>query len=189
MAINNDDDKNYIEMYWRSRVMHLSKFFNGLTGLFLSNISTYKMNNRSLRRAPSSEKEKETIVLAIVILLSVTMGSSTIGRLNTMRKTPNIVDMKIHSGFWEVVPEYESRSKVFKVENPTEYPLILDLKTLNFVPVTSSILSKVTWDYNGEPLLPGELVEIEITLENYSQDYYLYAYLDIHVVGFISDRM
>lgn len=184
MTEKNDDDKNYINLYWRSRVMHLSKFFNGLTGFLLSNISIYKMNNRA-----RAGKQKESIVLAIVILFSVTMGSSMIGRLNTLQKTPNIIDIKIHSGFWGVIPEYGSRSQVLKVENPTVYPLILNLKTLNFVPATSTITTKVTWDYDGEPLLPGESLDVKITINNLYQSYCQFVSLDIHVVGFISDWM
>lgn len=183
-----DDDNNLVRLYWRSRALHFSSFFYGLTGFLLSMVSTFKMHSRSSRRSMlSSEKQKGTIVFAIAIILSVVVGSSLLGRLNSRDKTPHIFDVEIHSGFWAAIPEYESSCQVFIVENPTEYPLRLELKTLDFRPLTSCLHTIVSWDYDGEPLLPDKAVEIKVILENVGQAGTLLVSLDLHILGFITE--
>lgn len=185
MSKRSDEDHNYFKLYWRSHASYLLIFYNDLSGFLSSNLSTYMKQSRS----KYSEMKLKTLLLLVTIILSVATGFSLFGRLYSLGDNLILMDTNIHSGFWEVIPEYESRSREFKIENPTMYPLILELKAHNFVPTTSSTMIKVTWNYTGEPLLPNEMVPLKITLENYSQGYDLFVSLDLNVLGFVSDSM
>lgn len=137
MTTEGDDEKHSIlEIYLRSRASDFSKFFNGLTAYILQFISTNKITRRSASRSLAALKNR------------------------------NFSRARAHSGLWDRIPIHESTNKTYKVENPTEHPLILELKTLNWSPIMSSKDVKVTWDYDRTPLLPGEAVYIRIDLEN-----------------------
>jgi len=64
-----------------------------------------------------------------------------------------------------------------------EHPLTLKLKTLNWNPIMACKDVAVSWDYDGTPLLPGEIAKIKINLENVELEGTIIASLDIHIIG------
>jgi len=42
---------------------------------------------------------------------------------------------------------------------------------------------EVSWDYDGTPLLPGEVADVIISLENVGLEGTIIVSLDIHIIG------
>ena len=185
MKTEEDDEiQSLVEYYLRSRANEFSRFFNGLTGIILAIISTSKINRRSTSKILSSLKSpKLTLVLSITLVLSLATGLSMMGLLQDKTMIPPILDIEVHSGYWDRIPIHESTSQTFTVENPSEHPLTLELKTLNWNPIMTSKDVEVTWDYDGTPLLHGETTEIKINLKNIGIDGTILVSLDIHIIG------
>ena len=185
MTTEEDDEiESLVEYYLRSRANEFSRYFNGLTGTLLAVKSTTKINQRSTSKIQSSMKSpKLSLVLSVTLVLSLVMGLSMMGLLQEETMNTPILDVEVHSGNWGRIPINESTNRVFTVENPSEHPLTLELKTLNWNTITASKDVKVSWDYDGTPLLPGETTEITINLENIGMDGTTPISLDIHIIG------
>ncbi len=185
MTINGDDEtQSLLEIYLRSRASDFSKFFNGLTAYILQFISTNKITRRSASKSLAALKNRNfSLVLSITLVLSLATGLSMMGFLRNREPISPLLDIQVHSGLWDRIPIHESTNKTYKVENPTEHPLTLELKTLNWSPIISSKDVKVTWDYDGTPLLPGEAVYIRIDLENVGLSGTIIVSLDIHIIA------
>ena len=186
-AEEDDEIESLVEYYLRSRANEFSRYFNGLTGTLLAVISTSKIDRRSRSKIQSSLKSpKLSLVLSVTLVLSLVMGLSMMGLLREEAMSPPVLDVEVHSGYWDRIPINESRSQVFTVVNPSEHPLTLELRTLNWNPIMASKDVEVSWDYDGTPLLPGETTEISINLENIGLDGTILISLDIHIIGKIN---
>jgi hypothetical protein len=185
MTIEEDEEiESILETYLRSRATEFSRLFNGLTAVILETISTRRITKRSVSRSLSAFKnEYLSLILSIALALSVVTSISMIGLLKNEETIPPILEVEVHSGYWGSIQIQESTSRAFKVENPTEHPLTLELKTLNWNPIMASKDLKVSWDYPGAPLPPGEATDITINIENIGLAGTILVSLDIHVVG------
>ena len=188
MTTEEDDEiQSLVEYYLRSRANEFSRYFNGLTGAALAIISTSNIDRRSTSKILSSLKSpKLSLVLSITLVLSLVTGLSMMGLLQDETMIPPILDIEVHSGYWDRIPVHASTNRVFTVENPSEHSLTLELKTLNWNPIMASKDVEVSWDYDGTPLLPGETTEISINLENIGIDGTILVSLDIHIIGKLS---
>ena len=185
MKTEEDEEiQSLLEYYLRSRANEFSRFFNGLTGVLLGIISTHRINRRSLSRIlPPLKSPKISLLLTITLLISLTTSLSMMGLLRNATTTPPTLDVKVHSGYWDPIPPHESTNRTFKVENPGEHPVTLELRTLNWNPIMVSKDIAVSWDYDGTPLLPGEAAHVTISLENIGLGGTIIVSLDIHIIG------
>lgn len=127
MTTEEDDEiESLVEYYLRSRANEFCRYFNGLTGTLLAVISTSKIDRRSTSKIQSSLKSpKLSLVLSITLVLSLVMGLSIMGLLQDEAMIPPLLDIEVHSGYWDRIPINESTNRVFTVENPSEHPLTL----------------------------------------------------------------
>lgn len=178
-----EGDENLLLYYMRTRAREYFQFYNRLAGivwdvLFLRNQT---LNDKHSMGANVQVHNKH-MVLSTVLTLSILAGISMTGLLNDNNLT-HVFETEIHSGFWGVIPLHSTLTRAFIVENPTEFPVNLVLKTRSWLPSEASKYVKISGNYNNTPFLPGEAIEMSITLENLSTEGAIFVSLDIYVQG------
>lgn len=182
-----EENQSLLEIYFRSQAAEFAKFFNGLTAYTLQIISTKKITKRNIStNCLDFRNPKLSLILSIAILLTLATSLPMMGLLQNEKPNPPILDVEVHSGLWGSIPTHETSSQTFKVENPTEHTLTLELKTLNWTPIMASKDIEVSWDYDGTPLLPGEAAYIRINLENIGLSGTIIVSLDIHITAMLN---
>jgi hypothetical protein len=175
--------ENLMLYYMRTRAREYSQFYNRLARIVWGALF---LRNHTLRDKHSKEAtlqiHNKHIVLSIVLTLSILTGISMTGLLNDTNVT-QVFETEIHSGFWGVIPLNSSMIRTFIVENPTEFPVNLKLKTRSWIPSEAPKYVNIAWNYDDTPLLPEEAIEISITLDNLSMERIIFVSLDIYVQG------
>lgn len=178
-----EEDENLMLYYMRARARGYFQFYNRLAGIIWGALF---LRNHTLRKKHSTganlKVNNKHLVLSIALTLSIFTGISMTGLLNDNNST-HIFETEIHSGFWGIIPLNSSMIRTFIVENPTEFPVNLELKTRSWLPSEAPIYVNIAWDYDDTLLLPGEATEISITLENLGTDGTIFVSLDIYVLG------
>ena len=178
-----EGDENLILYYMRTRAREYFQFYNRLAGLvWRAGFIRYQTLRDKHSTGANLKVQNKHLVLSIVLTLSILTGISMTGLLND-NNTTQVFETEIHSGFWSVIPLHSSMTRTFIVENPTEFPVNLELKTRSWLPSEAPKYVKIAWNYDDTPLLPGEAIEISITLENLSMDGTIFVSLDIYVQG------
>jgi len=102
---------------------------------------------------------------------------------NNIDPSPTI-RFEIHSGYWDTIPPQSSTNRSYTIKNTSEHPLQLELRTQNWNPTTAILCVRESWDYDGSPLLPGEEIDVSISLKNEALDSTIFTNLDIIINGF-----
>lgn len=179
-----EENQSILEIYIRSQATEFSKFFNGLAAYALQIISSKKITKRNISTICFDFRNpKLSLILSIAILLTLATSLPMMGLLQNEKQNSPILDIEVHSGLWGSIPMHETTSQTFKVENPSEHPLTLELRTLNWTPIMASKDIEISWDYDGTPLLPGEATAIRIDLKNEGLSGTIIVSLDIHIIA------
>jgi len=123
-------------------------------------------------------------MLSVTLLISLMTSLSLLGLIdNNIDPSPTII-FEIHSGYWDTIPPLASANRSYTIKNTSEHPLQLELRTLNWNPATATLCVRESWDYDGSTLLPGEEIDISISLKNEALDCTIFTNLDIIINGF-----
>ena len=188
LYINNEKKKDLRELinsYISSRATEYSRFFTGLTGVILTALSIYSMENQRTRARIFTKRGKRLIFfLPICIALTVVASFSFTGLLRSTRGPSSLyIIERISSGEFETNKQDGISRKTFYLENVGNKTVTLSFFTENCSPIHGCDAFKISWDYDGSPILPGHGLYITFTLNNSSFNGASNVVFDIVVVG------
>ena len=174
----NNENQSLTKIYMKSRSTAFTQACNNFTNIInVKSPSSTKMRTES--RAPNN-----TFMLSVTLLISLMTSLSLLGLIdNNIDPSPTII-FEIHSGYWDTIPPQASTNRSYTIKNTSEHPLQLELRTMNWNPATAILCVRESWDYDGSTLLPGEEIDISISLKNEALDSTIFTNLDIIINGF-----
>ena len=120
------------------------------------------------------------LALSVALTMALLSGISLTGLLNHNNAIQTF-ETEIHSGFWGIIPMNSSKTQNYLIENPSEKPVYLGLKAVNWFPSEAKKYVNILWDYDESPLQPGETVQVNIMLENIIMENNIFVSLDLYV--------
>ena len=166
------EDKNIMRHYMKTRAQTYAQFCRRLA-------AQITLAEEKTKKVPTKH-----MVLILAIALSIFTGMSVTGLLDNIT-SKTVFDKEIHTGFLGVIPLHSSLNRTYIIDNPSDQPVYLKLKTKNWFPSETINCVKISWDYNELPLHPGDHVEINIKLENQSMESNIYVLVDLDVMGIL----
>ena len=187
MTKDENDNWSNIEICLRSKAAEFSRFFQGFTYLILTYFSFTSFRKRKIARYLSSYEGKFTLVAILVIVVSFTIGISTVGILK--ESAPNIPDTSnitiiVYSGFWDTISAKQESSKEFVISNTIDVPIALSLEAFQWNSYISQDMVEIDWDYDGSLIPPNQSISVKITVTNLGYENPTNIILDIIVHGF-----
>ena len=174
----NNEKQSLTKIYMSSRSSAFSQACNNITSIFTVK-SALNRKMRTVFRAPNN-----TFMLSVTLLISLMTSLSLLGFLDNNIDPSPTIRFEIHSGYWDTIPPQSSTNRSYTIKNTSEHPLQLELRTQNWNPADAILYVRESWDYDGSPLLPGEEIDISITLKNEALDSTIFTNLDIIINGF-----
>jgi len=113
-----------------------------------------------------------------------TIGVEVYGDPNRENKTVTID--------WDEIWLGSSKNVTLYIRSISNYKVTLNLNATDWVPANVSEYMTLSWDYNGTPLNPGEIIQVTLTLSiSYSPSFVSYLIaddvqnfnFDIHIIA------
>jgi len=139
-------------------------------------------NWEPLRRLRISSKSMKDLFLFITLALIIVQITIATGILNSSIKIGNVgvinvktigVKAYLDSGCtqevssidWGVLEPGSTKSFTIFIKNEGNVDMTLSLSSENWVPQSASTYITISWDYNGSPIAPGQVVQVNLNLQ------------------------